>query len=89
MMKIYLCNKYSFIYKNTVHFNNYFFYLLEHNVNNYILVMEYANGGSLKSYLKENFGNLTWDDKYNMGYQLVCAISCLHNEEIIHCDLVI
>ena len=64
-------------------------YLLENNVNNYMLVFEYANGGSLRSYLKENFGDLTWNDKYNMAYQLACAISCLHNEEIIHRDLVI
>jgi serine/threonine protein kinase len=64
-------------------------YLLGNNVNDYMLVLEYANGGSLRSYLKENFGGLTWDDKYNMAYQLACAISCLHNEEIIHRDLVI
>ena len=54
-----------------------------------MLVMEYANGGTLKNYLKENFGNLTWDDKYNMAHQLACAISCLHSEDIIHRDLVI
>ena len=54
-----------------------------------MLVMEYANGGSLRSYLKENFGGLTWNDKYNMAYQLACAISCLHKEEIVHRDLVI
>ena len=64
-------------------------YLLENNVNNYMLVLEYANGGSLRSYLKANFGGLAWDDKYNMACQLACAISCLHNEEIIHRDLVI
>ncbi|RGB34716.1 kinase-like domain-containing protein [Rhizophagus diaphanus] len=58
-----------------------------HINNNYMLVMEYANNGSLRSYLEKNFGKLTWDDKYNMAYQLACAVSCLHNERIIHCDL--
>jgi serine/threonine protein kinase len=54
-----------------------------------MLVMEYANSGNLQSYLKENFDKLTWDDKYDMAYQLACAVSCLHTEEIIHRDLVI
>ncbi|GBC24951.2 kinase-like domain-containing protein [Rhizophagus irregularis DAOM 181602=DAOM 197198] len=58
-----------------------------HGNNNYILVMEYADGGSLRNYLKENFINLTWDDKSIMAYQLSCAISCLHNEGIVHRDL--
>ncbi|GBC24960.2 kinase-like domain-containing protein [Rhizophagus irregularis DAOM 181602=DAOM 197198] len=58
-----------------------------HINNNYMLVMEYANSGSLRSYLKKNFTNLTWDDKYNMAYQLACAVSCLHKEKIIHRDL--
>jgi serine/threonine protein kinase len=71
-----------------IHFNYYFFYSLD-NHNNYVLVMEYADGGSLRDYLKENFNNLTWDDKYNMAYQLSDAVSCLHSEGIVHRDLVI
>ena len=50
--------------------------------------MEYADGGSLQSYLKENFDNLTWEDKFKLAYQLACAVSCLHDEEIVHRDLV-
>ena len=50
--------------------------------------MEYADGGSLRNYLKKNFDNLTWDDKFRIGYQLACAISCLHDEGIVHSDLV-
>ncbi|POG74927.1 kinase-like domain-containing protein, partial [Rhizophagus irregularis DAOM 181602=DAOM 197198] len=57
------------------------------NYNNYWLVMEYADGGTLRSYLKKNFNKLTWNDKYNMAYQLSCAVSCLHNEGIVHRDL--
>ncbi|POG75315.1 kinase-like domain-containing protein [Rhizophagus irregularis DAOM 181602=DAOM 197198] len=58
-----------------------------HVSNNYMLVMEYANNGSLRSYLEKNFGKLTWDDKYIMAYQLACAVSCLHNKGIVHRDL--
>ena len=65
-----------------------FFYSLD-NHNNYWLVMEYADGGSLRCYLKKTFTKLSWDDKYNMAYQLSCAVSCLHNEGIVHRDLVI
>ncbi|CAB4415545.1 unnamed protein product [Rhizophagus irregularis] len=54
---------------------------------NYLLVMEYADSGTLKNYLKENFNNLTWNDKYNLAYQLASAVSCLHNERIVHRDL--
>ncbi|PKY55731.1 kinase-like protein [Rhizophagus irregularis] len=55
--------------------------------NNYIMVMEYADGGSLRNYLEKNFNRLTWDDKLDMAYQLAYAVSCLHNEGIIHRDL--
>ena len=54
-----------------------------------MLVMEYADSGTLRNYLKENFSKLTWNDKYNMALQIASAVSCLHNEEIIHCGLVI
>ncbi|CAB4419367.1 unnamed protein product [Rhizophagus irregularis] len=53
----------------------------------YLLVMEYADSGTLKDYLKKNFNNLTWDDKYNMAHQLSSAVSCLHDEGIVHRDL--
>lgn len=56
---------------------------------NYLLVMEYADSGTLQDYLKKNFNNLTWDDKYNLAYQLAYAVLCLHNGGIVHRDLVI
>ncbi|CAI2169871.1 20734_t:CDS:2 [Funneliformis geosporum] len=49
--------------------------------------MEYADGGSLQSYLKENFNNLEWSCKYQLALQLANAVACMHNEGIIHCDL--
>lgn len=55
----------------------------------YHLVLEYANQGTLESYLNENFENLTWNDKYKMAHQLACAVLCLHDEGIVHNDLVI
>ncbi|CAB4398909.1 unnamed protein product [Rhizophagus irregularis] len=53
----------------------------------YMLVMEYADNGTLRKYLNENLENLSWNDKYNLAFQLVYAVSCLHGEGIVHCDL--
>ncbi|GES81546.1 kinase-like domain-containing protein [Rhizophagus clarus] len=55
--------------------------------NKYLLVLEYADGGSLYSYLKENFTKLEWDDKYCLALQLASAIECIHNKGIVHCNL--
>ena len=54
----------------------------------YLLVMEYADSGSLRNYLKEKFNNLTWENKYELTYQLASAVLCLHDEGIVHRDLV-
>lgn len=58
-------------------------------INQYVLVMEYADNGTLRTYLDKNFDRLTWKDKLNIAYQLACAVLCLHNENILHSDLVI
>ncbi|CAI2167069.1 8081_t:CDS:2 [Funneliformis geosporum] len=49
--------------------------------------MEYADGGTLRDYLRKRFYELTWKDKYNLACQLTYAVSCLHNEGIVHRDL--
>ncbi|CAB4414023.1 unnamed protein product [Rhizophagus irregularis] len=53
----------------------------------YSLVIEYAENGTLRKYLKENFQNLIWKDKINLAFQLAYAVSCLHDEGIVHRDL--
>lgn len=50
--------------------------------------MEYADGGTLKSYLNEHFKELNLDDKYQLAFQLANAVACLHELNIIHRDLV-
>ncbi|EXX50298.1 uncharacterized protein OCT59_011831 [Rhizophagus irregularis] len=49
--------------------------------------MEYADGGTLRNFLKEYFSNLNWDDKFNLALQLAYAVVCLHDEGIVHRDL--
>lgn len=65
-------------------FNEYFFYSLEK-----LLVMEYADCGSLQDYLKKTFNKLTWNNKCELAFQLACAVSFLHNKKIVHRELVI
>ncbi|CAB4440453.1 unnamed protein product [Rhizophagus irregularis] len=54
---------------------------------NILLVMEYADSGTLQDYLKKEFNKLTWNSKYDLAYQLACGVSFLHEEEIVHCGL--
>ncbi|CAB5359785.1 unnamed protein product [Rhizophagus irregularis] len=78
-----------------VHFNDNIIKFLGVTLNNqnsgsikrYMLVMEYADSGTLRNYLEKNINNLTWNDKLKMAYQLASGVSCLHDENIIHRDL--
>ncbi|GES80247.1 kinase-like domain-containing protein [Rhizophagus clarus] len=53
----------------------------------YFLVLEYADGGTLNSYLTKNFFSLDWQDKCRLAFQLSSAVECLHEVGIIHRDL--
>ncbi|RGB28566.1 kinase-like domain-containing protein [Rhizophagus diaphanus] len=57
------------------------------NIKNYSLVLEYANGGTLNTYLGKNFNDLGWDDKSHLALQLADAIGFLHDNDIVHRDL--
>ena len=50
--------------------------------------MQYADGGDLQNYLKHNFKNLTWNDKKKLSYQIANGLNYLHNEKVLHRDLV-
>ncbi|RHZ60949.1 hypothetical protein Glove_350g133 [Diversispora epigaea] len=58
------------------------------NSNEYILALEYANGGTLRSYLESNFKNLKWIDKLNIAQQIAKAIKHFHSHDILHRDLI-
>ncbi|CAB4445521.1 unnamed protein product [Rhizophagus irregularis] len=53
----------------------------------YILVLEYANEGSLSDYLKTKFTSLKWHDKIQMALDITSGLKFLHAKEIIHRDL--
>ncbi|CAB5356950.1 unnamed protein product [Rhizophagus irregularis] len=60
---------------------------LDPKTNEYFLIMQYANGGDLQTYLKNNFNSLTWDDKKKLAFQIADGLNYLHNENILHRDL--
>ena len=53
-----------------------------------MLVLEYADGDTLRKYLKNNFSKLDWNIKLQFAIQIADAVTCLHQKGIIHCDLV-
>ncbi|RHZ68640.1 hypothetical protein Glove_294g145 [Diversispora epigaea] len=56
----------------------------QENTNNYIIILKYANGGTLRQYLKTNFQKMDWNAKLNIAKQIANALMYLHSNEIIH-----
>ncbi|CAB4398903.1 unnamed protein product [Rhizophagus irregularis] len=54
---------------------------------NYLLILEYADSGTLGNYLKDNFSKLDWNVKLQFAIQIADAVSCIHQNNIVHCDL--
>ena len=55
---------------------------------NYSLVLEYADGGTLEKYLRENATTFKWESQLKFANEIASAILCLHDHKIIHRDLV-
>src|SRR6266542_723136 len=49
--------------------------------------MQYADGGNLRTYLKNNFFTLSWNDKIKLAYQITEGIKNLHDKDIFHQNL--
>uniref|UniRef100_U9UBA8 non-specific serine/threonine protein kinase n=1 Tax=Rhizophagus irregularis (strain DAOM 181602 / DAOM 197198 / MUCL 43194) TaxID=747089 RepID=U9UBA8_RHIID len=56
---------------------------------NYSLVLEYANGGTLGEYLRNNAITFEWKNQLEFAKEIASAISWLHDDDkgIIHGDL--
>ncbi|KAF0504367.1 kinase-like protein [Gigaspora margarita] len=52
-----------------------------------MFIHEYANEGTLRQYLDQNFCMLNWFDKLKLAKQLVSAIKCLHESDIVYLNL--
>ncbi|KAG9299656.1 hypothetical protein G9A89_020827 [Geosiphon pyriformis] len=57
------------------------------NTDEYCIVMKYANGGTLKSFLEKNSSNLTWQRRIKIATEIALGLCCIHKEGIAHRDL--
>ncbi|RHZ87349.1 hypothetical protein Glove_37g98 [Diversispora epigaea] len=56
----------------------------QENTNNYMIILEHANNGSLRQYLMTNFQKMDWNVKLNLAKKIVNDLMYLHSNEIIH-----
>ncbi|CAB5383795.1 unnamed protein product [Rhizophagus irregularis] len=54
---------------------------------NYFSVLEYANEGNLRDYLKINFDALQWNVKLQMALDITRGLMFLHTKKVIHGNL--
>ncbi|CAB4442911.1 unnamed protein product [Rhizophagus irregularis] len=55
-------------------------------IKDHMLIMEYASGGNLHSYLKKNFINIKWITKLAILCQISDGLKTIHQENFIHRD---
>src|SRR6266540_3941996 len=56
------------------------------NTKEYILVMRYANDGSLTDYITKSFKNLKWKHKIEILYNIISGLNVIHQEKLVHRD---
>src|SRR5436305_14829833 len=54
--------------------------------NNFMMVMQYADGGSLRQSLNKKFNSMVWDDKFCILYYISNGLKNIHEERLIHQD---
>ncbi|GBC39297.2 kinase-like domain-containing protein [Rhizophagus irregularis DAOM 181602=DAOM 197198] len=54
--------------------------------NNFIMVMEYAEHGSLRQYLNDTFNSIKWVDKLQTLKHIVQGLDSIHEKGLIHRD---
>ncbi|GET02622.1 kinase-like domain-containing protein [Rhizophagus clarus] len=54
---------------------------------NYTMVLDYAEGGSLRSYLNEKHSELNWNEKICCLQNAIFGLEFIHEKELIHRDL--
>src|ERR1051325_11770591 len=52
----------------------------------FMMVMAYAQNGSLRQHLNNSFHSLSWNDKLNTLYLIALGLNRIHKEGLIHHD---
>src|SRR5581483_11575808 len=51
-----------------------------------MMVMQYANGGSLRQNLNKNFNSMNWKNKFQTLWEIAIGLSNIHKNRLIHRD---
>ncbi|RIA86511.1 kinase-like domain-containing protein [Glomus cerebriforme] len=54
---------------------------------NYMIVLDYAENGSLRNYLDKSYHKLSWDAKLSNLYYIATGLKEIHKKELIHRNL--
>ena len=54
---------------------------------NYMMVLDYAEDGSLRNYLDKEYSKLNWNEKIEYMFDIITGLYRIHNKELIHRDL--
>ncbi|RIA95998.1 kinase-like domain-containing protein [Glomus cerebriforme] len=54
---------------------------------NYMMILDYAERGSLRNYLDQNYNDLKWVNKLQISFNIAAGLNQIHNEKLIHRDL--
>ncbi len=49
-----------------------------------MMVLDYANNGSLRNYLDTSYNKLSWRDKFHQLFNIAFGLQHVHYNEIIH-----
>ncbi|PKY42789.1 kinase-like protein [Rhizophagus irregularis] len=66
---------------------NQFLGITKDSKSNYVMVLQYADGGNLRDYIRKSVNPLTWPEKYRIALEIAEGLLCLHAEGILHRDL--
>ncbi|RGB35685.1 kinase-like domain-containing protein [Rhizophagus diaphanus] len=57
------------------------------NTKDYIMVLEYADGGNFNNYLGKNYESLDWFNGLNVLTNIIDGLSKIHQKQIVHHNL--
>ncbi|PKC59868.1 hypothetical protein RhiirA1_468827 [Rhizophagus irregularis] len=57
------------------------------NTKEYIMVLEYAEGGNFNNWMNKNYRNFSWLSKINTLYNISNGLKEIHQKKIVHRDL--
>ncbi|CAB5197525.1 unnamed protein product [Rhizophagus irregularis] len=55
--------------------------------NDYMLIMQYADGGNLHNYLKIHFSDITWKEKIWIIFNISYGLRMIHEANFVHRDI--